>query len=425
MTTSGVSAGATPANPEARRAAYLHEVLPLLYPPPCLVGRAATADPTDATPRHREFLVLPDLRRARLLAPTDSARVTVGAVRRYSEPQSLASRLKRGAVVAAVRSRAAGLLLRDRVPVHAPAGADHIERYLAELLGRELVPSIHIGPARANRKPVLQLLDERGTTVAFAKLGINELTRGLVRAESRALLRLADADFRRLALPRVLATGTWHGHEVLVCSALPVDAPRVPLEPARLTAAMREVAGVSGIRRLPVDESRYWAGLRARLAALTDSEDGRVLAAAARDLVAAHAGHRIDFGSWHGDWTPWNMAATPGGLLVWDWERFTDDVPVGFDGLHHALQRAIVRDGVPPRAAVARVLAGAPARVAEFAVPASAATLTALLYLIDLAARYLTDRQAEAGARLGVLGSWLLPELVAAIGAPSASRTED
>ena len=37
--------------------------------------------------------------------------------------------------------------------------------------------------------------------------------------------------------------------------------------------------------------------------------------------------------------------------------------------------------------------------------------MTALLYLIDLATRYLEDRQAEAGARLGVLGRWLLPVL--------------
>ena len=35
--------------------------------------------------------------------------------------------------------------------------------------------------------------------------------------------------------------------------------------------------------------------------------------------------------------------------------------------------------------------------------------------LIDLATRYVTDRQAEAGARLGVLGSWLLPVLVARV----------
>ena len=29
-----------------------------------------------------------------------------------------------------------------------------------------------------------------------------------------------------------------------------------------------------------------------------------------------------------------------------------------------------------------------------------------------LATRYLSDRQAEAGARLGVLGTWLLPVLI-------------
>jgi hypothetical protein len=47
-----------------------------------------------------------------------------------------------------------------------------------------------------------------------------------------------------------------------------------------------------------------------------------------------------------------------------------------------------------------------------FDVPAEARELTALLYLVDLAARYLGDRQAEAGARLGVLGTWLLPVLI-------------
>jgi hypothetical protein len=45
-------------------------------------------------------------------------------------------------------------------------------------------------------------------------------------------------------------------------------------------------------------------------------------------------------------------------------------------------------------------------------VPPPAAELTALLYLFDLATRYLADRQAQAGARLGVLGTWLLPVLV-------------
>lgn len=408
-----------------RRVAYLNHVLPLLYPPPCAVGTPATplAGPVGVElPRYRQFLILPDVRHARLLAPTGDARLTAGAVRHYSEPQSRSSRLKRQAVVAAVHSGSAGLLLRDRAVVHAPPNADHIERYLTGLLGRHLIPSIHIGPARANRKPVLQLLDDRGRSVAFAKLGINELTRDLVRAEARSLLTLGGAGFRNVRVPQVLATGGWHGHEVLVCSALPVTARRVPLDPARLSAAMREVSGATGLRRQRLADSRYWAALRARLAPLTDNADGRSLADAAHDLVAGNAGLSLEFGCWHGDWTPWNMASVSEEILLWDWERFTTGVPVGFDPLHYRLQSAIVRDGRPPRAAVSDTLAGVDTLLAEFRVPPPAARVTALLYLIDLAVRYLTDRQAEAGAALGVLGTWLLPELVAAVGALPAGQ---
>ncbi|GAA4205252.1 hypothetical protein [Actinocatenispora rupis] len=396
----------------ARRAAYLTEVLPLLYPPPCAVSLPGTSTVDDTS---REYVVLPDMRRARLLAPAGSTRVTVGAVRRYSEPQSLTSRMKRGAVVAALRTGASRVLLRDRVRVSTPDGADNIERCLRELLGVSLVPSVHIGPARANRKPVLQLLDEVGRTIAFVKLGINELTRGLVRAEARALLTVANAGFRHLSAPAVLSTGQWRGHELLASSALPIDRPRVPLTRETLVAAMREVAGVTGLRRQRLADSRYWARLRARLAGLTATEDGRALAAAGRDLVLRTGGLRLEFGAWHGDWTPWNMASTTEGLLVWDWERFDTGVPVGFDPLHYRLQAAIVRDGREPRAAVTECLDAAGPLLADAGVPAEAARVTALLYLVDLAARYLGDKQAEAGARLGVLGTWLLPELVAAV----------
>jgi len=41
--------------------------------------------------------------------------------------------------------------------------------------------------------------------------------------------------------------------------------------------------------------------------------------------------------------------------------------------------------------------------------------VVALLYLVDLATRYVADRQAEAGARLGVLGTWLLPVLLSTV----------
>jgi len=102
-------------------------------------------------------------------------------------------------------------------------------------------------------------------------------------------------------------------------------------------------------------------------------------------------------------------------LLVWDWERFTIGVPLGYDALHFDLQQRISSqpDGA---AAVRQTLAAAPELLTPLGVTAPAAVrVTALLYLIDLAARYLADRQAEAGARLGVLGSWLLPVLLSTV----------
>ena len=57
----------------------------------------------------------------------------------------------------------------------------------------------------------------------------------------------------------------------------------------------------------------------------------------------------------------------------------------------------------------------APASLAPFGVPASEARLVAVLYLAELSARYLADRQAEAGARLGQPGTWLIPAIEEAV----------
>jgi len=140
------------------------------------------------------------------------------------------------------------------------------------------------------------------------------------------------------------------------------------------------------------------------------AEEARALSTAADQLIADAGDVELTFGAWHGDWTPWNMATTSSSLLVWDWERFTTGVPIGFDAIHFDFQRLLVR-GLQPERAVDLTLGRADRLLAPFDVEGPAANLTALLYLIDLATRYLEDRQAEAGARLGVLGQWLLPIL--------------
>jgi hypothetical protein len=105
------------------------------------------------------------------------------------------------------------------------------------------------------------------------------------------------------------------------------------------------------------------------------------------------------------------MATLRDTLLVWDWERFADDVPLGFDAVHYDFQSAVVRQGADPAVAVTETVERAAELLTPFGVTA-AARLTALLYLTDIATRYLQDEQAEAGARLGKLGQWLLPVLI-------------
>jgi hypothetical protein len=441
---------------DRERAAYLRETAGLLWPPPATVTATAAAvrvGPADAPGAGNgtgdvavgDLIVLPGLARPRLLVPA-GRRAGAAAVRRYGEPGSARARLGSRGLALLLASGLGRYLLRDRLAVRAPAGAATIETYLSSVLDRDLTVSLHIGAARANRKPVLQLLSPRGETLGFAKIGVNALTRELVRAERDALREIGahgtgpagtgahgtgpdrpgggrepghgpglDGGTRlgSLTVPRVLHHGTWRDLDVLVLGPLPVWQRRRPLGWPRLTAAMGEVAQLGGLSRQTLTESGYWQRLQLRAAAAEASEDRADLLSALGRLGARAGDLTLAFGCWHGDWTPWNMACTSGGLLVWDWERFGSGVPLGFDALHYWLQRSAVAARSDPGGAAADCVQRAAALLRPLGVTAAAARLSVLLYLADLSARYLGDRQADAGARLGAPGRWLIPALVA------------
>ncbi|NUQ89943.1 MAG: hypothetical protein HOQ43_15960, partial [Glycomyces artemisiae] len=304
------------------------------------------------------------------------------------------------------------MLLPHRVKV---GGAEGIDDHLAAVLGHDVHLSIHIGPARANRKPVLQILDGDANTVAFAKLGVNALTRELVDAETAATKRLSEfCDLKLVQVPRLLHAGNWNGHNLMVTSALPAWEAPADLGPARRSAAMRELADVCGTSRFPLGESDYAARLRLRLKALTDrgEPDADTLQTAGETLLDRYGSTTMTFGAWHGDWAPWNMRETPDRICLWDLERFETGVPYGFDAAHYRLQDDIVTKAADPTTAVLGLVADAPQILAPMGVAPGEAEPTALLYLVDLAARYMGDQAERAGAALGALGRWLLPTLL-------------
>jgi hypothetical protein len=344
------------------------------------------------------------------MVPTNR-RAAAAAVRHHSATRSPAARLYVRALSVCLAGGLGNRMLRPRVRISTHTGADTIDHYLATVMSSDIQLSLELGRPRANRKPVLQLLDRSGHVIGFAKIGINPLTNRLVRAEHGSLARLSRAGLAEIAVPRVLHYGHWRGLEVLVLSPLPAWRPRRPLPRARLTAAMAELARVDGLTSEQLARGGYLRQLQARLATAGEGPERAALTQALDTLASQAADTVLTLGCWHGDWAPWNMANTGHGLLVWDWERFTGGVPLGFDALHYWLQREVGISRRDPRAAASACLEHAPRLLGAFGIAAPQAQVTAILYLADLATRYLVDRQAQAGAQLGAPGTWLIPAL--------------
>lgn len=404
--------------------ACMRELCGLLWPPPAVItlesGKSGWLS-DGRSPWHwlrgpaeradGEFALVRGVHQPPLLVPA-ARREAAAAVRHYAKPRAPTARLGVNALTFLLAGGMGGAFVHGRVHISTQPESETIETYLKNVMSRDIRVSMYVGPPRANRKPVLHLGTEAGEPAGFAKIGINPLTQRLVRAERDALARLGAAGLTRIVVPRVLHYGTWHGFDVLVLSTLPVwERPRV-LSGARLAAAMEELASVDGLWREPLGDSGYLPNLRSRLAAVDAGADRSALLQAIDALSSRKGNTVLTFGAWHGDWAPWNMANTDRGLMVWDWERFSPSSPLGFDALHNWLQTGVRAGHHAPRVLAAICPERAPDLLAPFGIAAREARITATLYLSDLAARYLFDRQAQAGAPLGAPGTWLIPAIV-------------
>jgi hypothetical protein len=413
-----------PPQPLAAELAWLAEVL--WGPAPeveVVVGRVPAG-----VPASQRWGVLPDLRRPRVLVPLSSGRAAAEAVRQYSDGMTQRARLAKAAVGLALASGALPWWLRRRglvVAAAGPAAGTLLGDHVPAALGRsDLAAAIVLGPVRPNRKPVVQLIGGDGRPVGYMKVGWNDLTRRLVRAEADMLRRLAAADPRRFTAPDLLHQGEWEGLDITVSSALPHRlwrrGRRYALPPV---ATSGEIAALGGIEETTLGESGWWARLRSRLATVRDTlAVGGVPGAGVLDGTLERlerlAGTRLVFGTWHGDWGPWNLRVTPGRLLVWDWERSADRVPLGFDLLHFGYQTALQGLGRPPVAAAATTRDRAAPHLAELGQRPGLAELLCDLYLLERLCRAaeaevsaVTGRPDTVGAALlGVLGRRLVPE---------------
>ncbi|MFV2084343.1 hypothetical protein [Micromonospora sp. LOL_021] len=375
------------------------------------------------------YAVVPSPARARFLLPLGPRRVTAASVWAYNALRPLRVRLPRALLGLAART---GVLQVTRPAVltvsAGPEPAEQltlVDHLAAHSGGARWYAAIGVRPPDPNHKPTVQLFDAAGRPRGYAKIGWNDATRELVRAEADALAAVAPAAGlgEHPAVPRLLAAGEWSGQAVTVVEPLPADVRGLGVGEPPQVAAVLAVARRGGAPTAPrplagsafLDRLRRCAAAAAGdpdgtaaagrpngtaaggpVAGAADPLAGRRLVAAVERLADRFEQVRVEFGHWHGDWVPWNLGRYGGRLVAWDWEHSGPEVPVGFDLAHDAFQRKLVLDGAPAASAAAAVDAQLHRLAAVLGVDAERRRLIVQSYLIEMWLR--TWRLAAGGA---------------------------
>lgn len=364
-----------------------------VWPPPARVSlsRSTRGDQS-------EFLVVPTLSHPRLLVPLG----VPGADRMLtrhggSRAQLAAWTLWRGIH----RSRAAARLPLRRLAI--TPEPDGIEAHLAAALSQPVRVGVLLGPPRANLKPVLQVFDAAGATVAFAKLALTPLANDLLVNETAALTTLGGIETRTFTAPQLLHSGQWRNNRVLVQQALPLSQSNLaPVEPP--VTVMAEIAGIGATSTRGLRGSEFLGGVKPPSAPLWHGVDMQPFVRLHAALSATAAD--CTFGSWHGDFGPWNMATDGARVEVWDWERFEEGVPVGLDAAHYRTQVGVASQQEPQLAwpAITRDVAGL---LAAMGLNGDVASPVAASYLLAITARYRRDADSGPTSALRRRLQWL------------------
>jgi hypothetical protein len=382
--------------------ADLEWVAGILAAPPAqaTVGRHGSSS---AAAAYETFGVFPTAARPRLLVPLVSKRAAAASLRGASHAREPQIRLARALLRIGLRAGVAQHLLRDRLSISLPKEEQTNElpadvlltEHLAEVFGRrDIAVAVHLGPDRPNRKPLVQVLSPDGHVLGYVKIGWNTLTRRLVRNEAHVLGDLEGrmSSLAAFEVPRILLSEDWRELEILVLSPLPGRPFRMTRLHIETTAtAMDEISRLFAGDERRLAESDYWLTESARVRAAANG--GRLAQLAS--LVEERYGEEVlSFGSWHGDWAPWNMAWRGGKLAIWDWERSGHPVPVGLDAAHFDFQVALAASRDRSIPALRQTLAAHTPMLSILALPPKRDRLLLSLHLLEMALRWEEGRRA-------------------------------
>jgi hypothetical protein len=379
-------------------------IFDLLFARGSTVTWCAAGDLPVGFERAEQFAVLPAIADRSFVVSLASRPGTSSALTSYNALRTAPRRLVRNVFSLGLRNGVDWPFVRNKIDIGVASSASPeqladglLTEYLRQRLGRGPVMVAFGGGGGPYRKPVLQVFGMDGTPLAYVKVGWNDWTREAVRREAAAL-RLCASRPMRLGVPELLGHWLWQGLDLLVTAPLPGRVRRLGLNsPLPDAGLLREISQLSPPYAGELGTSPWWQALRTRIHGVADVTARAQLERAADGIERCFGLATLEFGSWHGDLVPWNMARLDGRLYAWDWESCAPTAPVGFDALHYYFQVAFVarRRSLAAAAALARQRAR-PALAALGVAPGSR-DLVAILHLVELFTRHEEARSSAGG----------------------------
>ena len=343
-----------------------------------------------------EYAVLPSSRHPRFLVPIRDRKRAAAALGIYNAQRPFA-RMSKQLLATALRAGIARPLLRDRILIRSQLFREALQPIFD---GRQNISfAISIGTPGPNQKPVLQITNELGQELGYAKVGWNERTVSAVSKEEAALRRIETVRFAGASVPKVLYAG-WLGKRYLM-----VQSPCGVPEPARAKLTAKHVHFLAQLHlaapsfdKLPYPERSQIALLR---------RDGYHYFAHVLDGAREYCARfeTAPFGPLHGDFTPWNIRRDCDRLAIVDWECYRRTAPAAWDLFHFIVAGGVeIEDSLPGRIYLEITGSGDTSRLVNDylrLIGADPHLIHPLLasYAAESLVQSLTDLQQNAGAK--------------------------
>lgn len=200
---------------------------------------------------------------------------------------------------------------------------------------QELRFAFFTGTAGPHRKTAVQIMDDRGKILGYAKLSRNEFLQHYIRHEAGMLNYMADLDLKSVDIPKVLTLQQNEKFTLMVTDSVKSSAHIVSLEINELHIRFlrelyRKTYVPGGVAALYSLEDRL---------VMIDGVAGAIWLERMRKGIATVRPHicKLTLTFAHGDFTPWNTFIQDDRLYVFDWEYAQSEYPMGYDYVHFRL----------------------------------------------------------------------------------------